>query len=186
MPYYNWNGTSGDDYLNYGGTDDLIARGGEGDDFIWGNYGDDFLFGQDDNDTLRGFEGNDELYGEKGNDFLYGEAGNDFLVGTYVGATFEYDTLTGGSGADTFELSDGEYNSDTESLYEGAGYATITDFNFLEGDKIRLSGSINDYTLDTSQNWSGSAALDTTILNGDGDLIAVVQDVTANLNLIFV
>jgi hypothetical protein len=70
------------------------------------------------------------------------------------------------------------YNgSYTEIKYLGSGYATITDFKWWEGDKIRIGGSISDYTLNKSQNFGGSSALDTAIYRY-GDLIAVVQDTT--------
>jgi hypothetical protein len=62
------------------------------------------------------------------------------------------------------------------AYYLGDDYATITDFNYLEGDKFQVYGSSADYSLGTS-NWSGSDALDTGIYY-QGNLIAVVQDTT--------
>jgi serralysin len=126
------------------------------------------LFGEDGNDTLG-----DWYHGEPGNELLDGGADNDTLYG-YGGGT-EYDTLTGGSGADLFVL--GVPTSIFMSgyaYYLGAGYATITDFNYQQNDKFQAFGSINDYSLGTG-NWSGSGALDTGIYY-QGDLIAVVED----------
>ncbi|MFB8792147.1 MAG: calcium-binding protein [Potamolinea sp.] len=213
MATYYYNGTSGNDYLNYTGPDTLFAQGYGGDDFIWGNNGDDTIFGYEGNDTLKGWNGNDYLYGNQGNDKLEGENGNDFLAGyedndTLLGGAgndtlgdwyhgepgndlldggegndvlygygrgTEYDTLTGGGGADKFVLGQ-ETNSSVNgyAYYLGLGYATITDFNWQEGDKIQAFGSINDYSLGTG-NWSGNSDLDTGIYY-QGDLIAVVQD----------
>jgi hypothetical protein len=63
--------------------------------------------------------------------------------------------------------------------YLGAGYATITDFNRVQGDKIQLFDLVytnNQYSLGTG-NWQSSNALDTGVFY-KGDLIAVVQDTT--------
>ena len=72
--------------------------------------------------------------------------------------------MTGGLGADTFVLGDS-----FGSYYQGLGYATITDFNYAEGDKIDVFGSYTNYGV-------------TDLANGDaqikynGDLIAVVEN----------
>ncbi|MGQ4650563.1 calcium-binding protein [Lyngbya aestuarii] len=166
--------------------DDVIYGGG-GNDKLYGDGGNDLLFGDkafggysapSGRDTLDGGEGNDWLYGGGGNDSLMGGEGDDYLDGAFGGSTSEVDTLTGGGGADTFGL--GYTGSYTEIKYLGSGYAIITDFNkygYWEGDKIRIGGSIDNYTLDKSQNFAGSSALDTAIYRY-GDLIAVVQDTT--------
>lgn len=170
-----YNGTSGNDSYDYYGSDILIAYGKGGNDFIWGNNGNDFLNGDQGNDTLRGWNGDDWLYGGTGNDQLYGEAGNDFLNGYLGQYSNESDSLTGGTGADVFGL--GYNGSYSEIGYLGQGFATITDFNSQEGDKIRLGGNISNYSLNKTQNFGGSSLLDTAIYYG-GDLIAVVQDTT--------
>jgi Ca2+-binding RTX toxin-like protein len=147
--------------------------GDAGNDYLDGGTGNDKLYGEAGNDTLLGSDGNDSLYGGTGTDSLNGGAGNDFLNGG--GSSYnssEYDTLTGGGGADRFALGDS-----SGSFYLGAGYATITDFQWSEGDKIQIYGSSSNYTLDKNSNWSGSSALDTAIYK-NGDLIAVVQDST--------
>ncbi|MEM9503930.1 MAG: hypothetical protein AAGA01_08230, partial [Cyanobacteria bacterium P01_E01_bin.43] len=74
-------------------------------------------------------------------------------------------------GADTFVLGD-----ILAVFYQDAGYATITDFDWTEGDKIQVHGDVNDYSLGF-QNWSGDVADDTLIYYQD-DLIGVVQDTT--------
>lgn len=86
--------------------------------------------------------------------------------------------LTGGDDADTFSLGYNWTSGRVSVNYMGAGYATITDFDWWEGDKIRVGGSIGDYTLNKSLNFGGDSALDTAIYKG-GDLIAVVQDTTS-------
>ncbi|NER29168.1 MAG: hypothetical protein F6J89_16420 [Symploca sp. SIO1C4] len=104
---------------------------------ITGTYFDNYLYGG---------AGDDYIQGLGGYDYLFGNAGNDTLVGSdpwvWDSGAGEYDTLSGGAGADTFILGDSY-----EAYYQGFGFATITDFNWAEGDKIQVFGSINDYTL---------------------------------------
>lgn len=205
MATYTYNGISGNDYLNYTGSDVLEANGNDGDDYLWGNsqndllyggngqdtlrgwYGDDFLVGDDlfststGNDSLYGEYGNDTLYGGSGNDILSGGDGNDFLSGSGSSRSSELDTLTGGTGSDFFSL--GYNGSYTEIDYLGSGYAIITDFSPVEGDRIRLGGSASNYTFDTQQNLYGSSAADTAIYYNN-NLIGVVADNTGlNTNL---
>lgn len=177
--YYGTTGNDWMDYMNpgndnmygYGGDDTL--GGGDGNDYIDGWTGDDLMYGDGHNDTLLGYNGDDTGYGGTGTDSLNGENGDDYLDGgAYSYNSYEYDTLTGGGGADTFVL--GDYY---DAYYQGGGYATITDFKWSEGDLFEVYGSTSDYTLDKNYNWSGSSALDTAIYRS-GDLIAVVQDTT--------
>jgi Ca2+-binding RTX toxin-like protein len=211
-----YNGTSGNDNLDYGGPNRLEARGNDGNDFIWGNNGDDLIFGGNGNDTLKGYYGNDTIFGENGNDAIEGESGNDSLYGgkgndsmfggegndyleggfgndTLVGDSgddrlngygvirnndSQFDSLYGGAGADTFVL-----GADIGAYYDetGDGYAVIQDFNYLEIDKIEVSGSASRYQLEAkSVAGIGSAAMDTEIYyirdNGSRDRIGIVQD----------
>jgi len=147
-----------------------------------GGAGNDTLIGGAGNDTLIGGSGNDILNGGAGNDTLIGGAGNDTL-NAYGGNVGEYDILTGefsssqpgvqdpSDGGDLFVLGDtfGAY-------YLNAGYATITDFYWAEGDKFQVYGSQSDYSL-SFQNWSGGSATDTLIYY-QNDLIGVVEDTT--------
>lgn len=146
----------------YGKAGNDVLVGGPLNDNLYGEQGSDYLYGRDGNDSLFGGSGNDELYGENGNDTLKG----------FGGTTYEYDILSGGAGADKFILGDswGAY-------YSGdgyGGYAIIKDFNYAEGDKIQLFGSLNYYEVKT-ENFSGTSALDTTIYY-QNDLIGVVED----------
>ncbi len=155
--------------------------GGAGNDYLDGWFGDDYLNGEAGHDNLLGYYGNDNLYGGAGNDNLYGEADNDTLNGeadndTLNGGGYgynsgEYDILTGGSGADTFVLGDAWGSFYLDSSYKGWGsYATITDFDWTEGDKIQVFGSASDYTLTPFGNG--------TDINYQGDLIGYVENVT--------
>ena len=87
------------------------------------------------------------------------------------------DILTGGTEVDTFVLgSTGHWYNDLLPFYLGDSYATITDFNRVQGDKIQLLDLGSNYSL-RSGNWEGSNALDTGVFYKD-DLIGVVQDTT--------
>ena len=119
--------------------------------------------------------GHDALIGGHGNDTLLGGAGNDNLTGSNPNLNVdnsgseEYDNLTGGAGADIFVLGDAY-----EAYYQGDGYATITDFDWSEGEKIYAFGSASNYSFDHG-NWLGDSSIDTAIYYNN-DLIAVLQD----------
>jgi Ca2+-binding RTX toxin-like protein len=119
--------------------------------------------------TMTGNSSDNYLWGDYGSDSLSGGEGNDVLNGYGYGSSNEYDILTGGGGADTFEI-----GSVFDASYLNNDYALITDFNYSEGDKFEAHGGISDYSLETF-NWFGSDALDTGIYY-QGDLIAVAQD----------
>ena len=107
-------GNLGHDQL-FGGIDDDWINGNQGNDVIFGNLGDDQLFGGKDDDWIDGGPGNDRIFGNIGSDQLNGGDGND--------------TLTGGSSDDRFYLS--------------KGVDIVTDFSFIEEDKIILSANEN-------------------------------------------
>ena len=144
------NGTLNDDDLSGNSTDNYLF-GDEGDDtlsldddsnaILDGWSGNDTLLGNSDNNFLLGYTGDDSLVGGAGIDILVGEAGDDLLNG-YGQTSYEYDYLSGGAGADVFVLGD-----DSNAFYQEAGYATITDFASIEGDKLQAFGSIDDYSL---------------------------------------
>ncbi|MBD1997346.1 hypothetical protein H6F88_00235 [Oculatella sp. FACHB-28] len=142
--------------------------GESGDDFLTGMGGDDYLDGGDNKDSLNGGDGYDTLIGGNGDDSLCGYGGS--------GTNGEVDTLTGGAGEDVFAI-----DSPSFTFFEGT-YSVITDFNYMEGDKIRVGLNIDDYTFDKSRDYGiGDANLhDTAIFKGT-NLIAVVQD---NVDLI--
>lgn len=114
----------------------------QGDDIITGTSANERLTGLGGNDKLYGQGGNDTLYGEAGNDFLDGGDGNDYLDGYASSRNQEYDTLTGGNGADTFVLG----NAIQPVFYQGAGYAIITDYS-PKDDYIQLKGTASNYKL---------------------------------------
>jgi Ca2+-binding RTX toxin-like protein len=142
-----------------------------------GNNLNNLMEGNELNNTLAGGAGDDFLLGKDGSDNLIGGDGNDRLDGFgFLPTDTEFDTLTGGGGTDTFVL-----DSFGTLHYKGNGNTIITDFRKLEGDLIRLPGSSANYFLDTANNFSGSAAPDTTIyFQGPGgfDAIAILSDVT--------
>ena len=168
-----WTGTGGSDYKNwFGGAISMSGLGGN--DNLWGNFGDDYIYGGSGNDQLRGWSGNDQLWGGSGSDNLNGETGNDILIGTdgWSGVFGEVDRLTGGSGADTFVL-----GNNNDWFYRGNAWAIITDFSRSSGDKIQLSGRIQDYWLSSRfEPGAGSSSIRDGLVMRGNDIVAVLVD----------
>jgi len=131
-----------------------------------GGPGNDTLYGRSTNDTLIGNAGNDTLYGEAGNDYLNGGPGNDYLDAYASFNRADFDTLEGGTGADTFVLG----NTRQGMFYLGDGQATIADYNFRD-DYIQLRGNASQYRLTRQGN-------DTLIQTTGGDTLGLVKNVT--------
>ncbi|MEM7761308.1 MAG: M10 family metallopeptidase C-terminal domain-containing protein [Cyanobacteria bacterium P01_A01_bin.40] len=118
-----------------------IANGVVIEDMVGSSYADILMGNQRANDLAAG-GGTDTLIGGGGADTLTGADSTELLPGYS-----EYDTLTGGDGADTFALGDsfGAY-------YQDFGFATITDFDWIEVDKIQVFGTSSDYTIENIDN----------------------------------
>jgi Ca2+-binding RTX toxin-like protein len=200
-------------YYALGGND--TVSGSTSSDRIWGNGGNDRLAGNDNWDTLFGGRGNDELFGGQGLDTLYGDGGNDRLFGNGDGDTLiggvgsdllsggagddflmgsfsyegnpvtEIDTLTGGSGRDTFALSATTVGGNYRSYFR-LGFrdmAIITDYNRAE-DQIFLPGEKSHYVISAYR----GGTLISLDLNQNGrfgvgdDPIAQINGTSFNLN----
>ena len=140
-------GLEGDDLLRGGaGNDDVNGNlgadtvyGGDGVDVVRGGQGADMVYGEVDNDShINGNIGNDTVYGGDGNDMVFGGQDDDRLFGDEgifgnsgldtLSGDFGNDTLTGGGGADLFVMGTSATGNDV-----------VTDFNFDEGDRLRLA-----------------------------------------------
>lgn len=116
---------------------------------IDGTSGDDLLNGTSGDDTINGLGGNDTLYGLSGNDLIDGGGGNDYLIAgsQYPSADNNefFDTLLGGTGNDTLELS--TYNATPDfvgGLFDGGAgvdklifrndWSDIPSFNYNSND----------------------------------------------------
>ncbi len=145
----------------------VVAPPPSGGTVFTGGPGNDTLYGRSTNDTLIGNAGNDTLYGEAGNDYLNGGPGNDYLDGYASFNRADFDTLEGGTGADTFVLG----NTRQGMFYLGNGEATINDYDFRY-DYIQLSGNPSQYRTPTRQ------GNDMLIQTTSGDTLAIVKNVT--------
>lgn len=157
-------GTSGDDVMNLSYVDadgDAITDDSGVEDLVYGFDGDDTITLYAGNDEAYGGNGNDTIYGVKNNNLIFGEAGNDTLytgkhsstLGGGVGDDLLLaqlhnggdHTLTGGSGADTFEFSSNRSDKNSD--------VTITDFEV--GIDILLINGVDTSTLDPNALPSG-------------------------------
>ncbi|MEM9271508.1 MAG: Ig-like domain-containing protein [Cyanobacteria bacterium P01_F01_bin.143] len=157
--------TVNDGVVNPPGGLNMIVGTPESDE-LEGTDGGDFIKGLGAGDTLRGGAGNDKLVGSFGDDKLFGNAGNDTVNGSSDGAAgaHELDLLSGGEGADVFVLG----NKD-QAYYSADGngdFALIQDFE-VGVDKLRISGSIDNYSFENND------------ILLDGDLIATFRGVEA-------
>jgi Ca2+-binding RTX toxin-like protein len=88
------------------------------------------------NDVIDGGAGDDIIYGQEGDDIISGGSGNNIL--------------SGGSGTDTFIISNGAHD-------------TILDYSKLEGDKVDISGILDEGAgdrLNVVSNANGSVKLE--------------------------
>ena len=128
---------------------DFVVGGGAGRDMVYGGAGDDVLSGGA-GDQLYGGDGADRLsltaigYGAVTPGTLDGGAGDDVI---YLEAP---QVATGGAGADRFSL---KFMHNSFSPTNPDGYATVTDFNALEGDRLDFRRS-SHYSLPIV--WRGS------------------------------
>jgi hypothetical protein len=101
---------------------------------LLGGYLDDILFAGDLNTALDG--------GLGGSDHLVGGSGDDVLIARLKAN--EIDTVSGGGGADRFELIVDGSDTATETIS-----SLIEDFNPFEGDRIIVHG-LHDVVIETS------------------------------------
>lgn len=147
---YEFNGSTGDDYLEGNNKADILD-GGYGDDEIYGKSGDDYISGGNGSDYIEGGSGNDTIYGgnksdsrfdgdfkgnddknyrlNRGDDYIYGGSGNDDIFG----GMYNEDYIKGGSGDDFisaglygYDMVDGQGDND---IILGAEYAEGGDGN---------------------------------------------------------
>jgi len=123
------NGNMGADTASGGAGEDWVV-GGKDNDLLFGDAAYDIVYGNLGADTCEGGDGNDIVRGGQDNDLVRGGAGDDYLSGDRGD-----DTVTGGVGADVFH-SFGE-----------AGLDRVTDFNYAQGDRVRLDPG-SEYTLE--------------------------------------
>ena len=133
----------GDDFVSLGdGHDRVISFGG--DNVIGTGGGDDYIETGDGNDWIYSGDGDDIIYGGGGRNYMNAGAGDDLLVaqGTVM------DAMSGGSGADTFDIT------------QAKGDVMINDFSFAEGDVLRLGASVMRSAFNGSLQQGNDAVID--------------------------
>jgi Ca2+-binding RTX toxin-like protein len=139
-------GTGGANVIRAGYGRNVVESGG-GNDTIFGGAMGDQIWPEGVVEVLSGGSGNDVIYSNGSTlnpydgresavwaeDYISGGAGNDRLV-----SGFGHIRMTGGSGADIFEVSSGAWVDDFDgNWYDLRGvYTRIKDFSRVEGDKI--------------------------------------------------
>jgi Ca2+-binding RTX toxin-like protein len=115
----------GDDTVGLGGGNDRVISFG-GDNRIGTGGGNDYIQTGGGDDWIISGDGDDIIYGGGGHNYMKAGAGDDLLVaqGTVM------DTMRGGSGADTFDIT------------QAKGDVLIHDFSFAEGDVLRMGASM--------------------------------------------
>lgn len=165
---------AGNDKIWTGNQNDYVDAG-YGDDYVSAGAGNDIVKGGKGNDTILGGSGNDTLYGVKGNNYLDGGTGNDVIhtgrqASTAIGGEGDDilkadlskgadHTLTGGTGADTFEFV-------SQKSKRGAD-VTITDFE-LGVDEMIVQGMT---TTEWAAAYASGAADITAYENTDGNMV---------------
>ncbi|MEO0937346.1 MAG: calcium-binding protein [Pseudomonadota bacterium] len=140
-------GTAGNDLIDgLGGADTLsggdgadTVQGGAGFDILSGGLGDDVVSGGADADLVSGNEGADTLYGgteaaprDASEDTLDGGDGDDVL---FLAAG---DAGTGGTGADSFQLTEGENGQAIVTDFDPAEDALVV--NVAAGEEVSVDG----------------------------------------------
>jgi Ca2+-binding RTX toxin-like protein len=190
------NGLGGDDRL-------LVGFGIEGS--LDGGSGSDRLRGNDGRDTLLGGSGNDIIQGGLGRDYVVGGFGSDDISGGGVAAAasgiFGGDTYRSHEGfvsnfvveRDIFRLSPGtatNRNSVTLNTDYLGGFGAINVVNdashaqildFTGGDKLNLKYALPTYDISYVNQIGVGGQLDT-VLSYQGDMVAIVADVSLTRN----
>ena len=162
-----------------------FLRGEAGDDSVWGGSGFDDMHGNMGNDTLRGNDGEDWVVGGKDNDLLFGDAAFDIVYGNMGNDTVDGgagndwvrggqgdDTVMGGAGDDWIwgdkgnDTISGGAGADLFYSLAGAGIDRITDFNYAEGDRLKLDGN--------PSRTIAQAGADVVVDMGNGDQVILV------------
>lgn len=146
-------GGRGDDFADGGAGNDLIS-GGAGNDTISGRADDDVIYGDAGNDMLAGDSGDDWIYDVVGRDSLYGGTGDDALVATtYNGlqTDLEGDVLYGGLGSDLL-VGDAGFavgGADTMTGGDGADFFEVQGVS-AESGRVVEPAVVTDFTSEDS------------------------------------
>ncbi len=166
-------------YLGAGNDVNWVSRQNDSDGYLFGQLGDDTIYGEAGNDDVFDYSGRNKIYGGAGDDGLssfdnvlasadirqsdavYGGAGNDLVIGDYG------DTLSGGTGEDTFRAFVQVPNN---------AYMTIDDYNAAD-DALQI-------TVDPSVANAAAWKLTSSTNNQTGDVSLFLQNVATPSSVI--
>ncbi|GAB5373576.1 MAG: hypothetical protein AcusKO_00380 [Acuticoccus sp.] len=124
----------------------------------------------------------------EGSDIVPGRDGDDLILAVDTGAALpglgEIDVLSGGAGADTFMLGEGElsFYDDGDDATEGHDdYALIWDFE--DGiDLIAIAGEFGDYVIEEADNGlPDGSAIWRDVAGGTNELVGIVAGIASSL-----
>jgi len=148
-------GGNGNDII-FGGDGNDVIDAGDGNNVVFGGSGNDNIYAGAGNDTIFGGDGNDVIFAGDGDDLLSGGEGTDYIEGggstagdeTIDGNVYLVapdDVLIGGSGNDTFRISD-EFEGLTiiqggvSNLDNSGNPARYIDITEVEGEEEEEEG----------------------------------------------
>ena len=189
-------GNQGNDHISYAGADSVEIFGGQDNDtlsvttsgqgqthYLFGNLGDDTLTAGGGYNSLYGGQGNDVVsaFNGGGHNYLSGDIGDDVVTTSYSG----FDTVRGGPGADTINLT-GHDSAAGDTVLIGVGDSTaaqgagetnldhIAGFNFasdhivVAGHAAGTAANVTTY-MDAASNSSEAGAFASAYLYAYGD-----------------
>ena len=156
-------GGTGNDTVDLSGvTTGAEVYGGDGEDTVSGSGQNDRLYAGGANSTLEVFYGDQGPYHDDGEaDVLDGQEGNDTL---FFGAG---DTATGGTGSDTFNI------TNLNTIFDASAHALITDWE--AGEAINFFGNVPTEDVNVADDFTIEESGEDAVVRWQGQTVLVVE-----------